>query len=359
MRSGFPVTPPCHFLRADRKKGFSLVELLVSTTIFVSIMAVLFSSLDMSQKSWKRAHAQLSQYREAQIAFETMSRRISDAVLNTYWDYDYPEGDTSQIPTSFDRQSELHFVSGPAAAEANGILGSAYPPSHAVFFLAPFGLHNKTSWRDFSVLLNGWGYYIEFGNVSSTGRPPFLGASTAPDRYRFRLMELQVPAEELTAYEDDLRTLNSAGDIYAWFQDQIDAGYGRPLAENIIALIIAPEAPEAALRRASDIAPQYFYDTRAFQHIGNGSYPEQRSKHQLPPLLRISLVGIDETSALRLQSQNGTNPPDFGLDELFLNQVTFKNDLETLETTLKNQNINYRVFSTVIRLRNARWSDTN
>lgn len=350
MRPHCPSTPACRFHRGDGQKGFSLIELLVSTTIFVSILAVLFGSLDMSQKSWMRAHAQLSQYREAQTAFETMSRRISDSVLNTHWGYDRLDS----FPDEYVRKSQLHFVSGPASAGDSPLLGSDYPPSHAIFFHAPFGLHDNQNWQDFSVLLNGWGYYIDYGSESNV--PAFLGGDS---RNRFRLIELQIPADEMTTYEDDLQRDPPQYNLYEWFQNQIDAGHSRPLAENIIALIIAPEAPEQALTNPYDIAPAYLYDTRAWQKNIGSSENQERSKHQLPPLLRITLVGIDETSALRLQKLNGSARPDFGLERLFINQQNYSSDLETLETELQRQNINYRVFSTVIRLRNARWSDTN
>ncbi|MDB2497327.1 hypothetical protein N9X25_09295 [Verrucomicrobiales bacterium] len=70
------------------------------------------------------------------------------------------------------------------------------------------------------------------------------------------------------------------------------------------------------------------------------------------------MVSIDETSAIRLQDQNGDMPPDFGLDTLFRNPREYEEELDTLEQTLVGQNIQYRVFNTLIHLRNARWSET-
>ena len=329
--------------------------------ILAIMLVALFGVLDQSQKAWLRGQSHLSQFREGRTAFEKMTRRLAEADLRPYWDYEYPGGNTSQSPDYFTRQSELHFVSGPAAATTGGIpplIDKSGVQSHSVFFHGPFGVKEADHWTDFSSLLNGWGYFVEFGD-DSRDRPPFLeGRNRIKKRFRFRLMELQVPAEVLTTYSSKLSQQNGVSNLYRWFRDAIADGYARPIAENVLALIISPQAQEDTLANIWDIAPEYAYDTRAFQRGLSGTYAVRRSKHQLPPLLRVTMVVMDETSAIQLEERLGDQQPDFGLDRLFQKAPQYEEDLASLEKTLQDQRVAYRVFHTVIRLRNARWSPT-
>ena len=328
------------------------MELLVSMVISIAITALLFNVLTASHTAWGRARDQLGQGQMARLAFETMSRRITDSVLNPYWGYEYPEGDKSKTPTRFGRQSELHFVCGPAAGGSTpALLSSSVSPSHAIFFHGPFGENGVPEWSEFNSLINGWGYYIEYGD-NSAEQPPFVVDEGLEARNRFRLMELRIPADELETYEVAATSADGS-----WYRKGIAEGHTRLLAENVLTLVITPEAPEGTLSHPSDIAPEYYFDTRAYLEGGN-SYAEKRSRHQLPPLLRFTMVSIDETSAIRLQAQYGDTPPDFGLGSLFKEPRDYEEDLDNLEQTLISQNVKYRVFSTLIHLRNARWSET-
>ena len=81
--------------------GFSLLELLTALTLFAIVLGLLFGMIQNSQKAWGHASSQLEQFEEARGAFETISRRLTDAVLNPYWGYDFPDGDTSKSPIGF------------------------------------------------------------------------------------------------------------------------------------------------------------------------------------------------------------------------------------------------------------------
>ncbi len=111
-------------------------------------------------------------------------------------------------------------------------------------------------------------------------------------------MEFLQPAEDLAIYK--LPADGSAAEYSRWFTNFLPPNVAvtqapvRVLAENIIALIVLPElSPHDADAATNPLAPQYRYDSRA----GNIT---DRTKHQLPPLLRVVMVAIDEPSAARL-----------------------------------------------------------
>ena len=88
--------------------GFSLVELLVSMTILTAIMLLFVGILDQTQKTWNYAEGQISQFREARVAFDLMTKSISQATLNTYYEQVDKNGDG--VPEDYIPKSELHFI---------------------------------------------------------------------------------------------------------------------------------------------------------------------------------------------------------------------------------------------------------
>jgi uncharacterized protein (TIGR02599 family) len=84
-------------------------------------------------------------------------------------------------------------------------------------------------------------------------------------------------------------------------------------------------------------------------------------KAQLPPVLQVTMVAIDETSALRL-NLSAKQPDPFGLKKKFQNTADYSRDLfqsadsKSLESTLIARQANYRIFNTNVIIRGARWS---
>ncbi len=76
--------------------------------------------------------------------------------------------------------------------------------------------------------------------------------------------------------------------------------------------------------------------------------------NQLPPILHVAMVAIDEPSAQRICVND--NPPDFGVQSLFRDPKKLDADLATLETTLKAKNLGYQIFQADIGIRGAKWS---
>ena len=353
-------------------RAFSLPELLVSIAILSLLMLFTFQMMEQTQRTWLVAKENTSSYKEARAAFEVMTRRLSQATLNTYWGYDDPED-----PDEYEKKSELHFV----VVNADDVLSSGPEgsrPGHGVFFQAPLGFTAESNasgrpvYSNMEMLLNSWGYFVEFSS-DENDRPSFLNRdNTIKKRLRYRLMEFRQPSENLSIYTEPLTDLSSQSALYRWFTKG-DTGINssvnrktdlgprevrtvRPVAENIIVLVVAPRMPEYDEREPDFIAPQYTYDSREFQY-GREDERVLQSYHQLPPLVQVTMVAVDETDMARWLVTNGSTEPDFVSDTLFKSQRALEQDLETLRKNLDAERIRSRVFTTTIRMRESKWTE--
>lgn len=318
----------------QRQSGFTIVELLVATAVLMLLMALLLSALNSSMTIWTRGASKIQSFQQARAAYEAMTRKISQATLNIYWDYDT---NASGNPIGYKRQSELQFLSGPAT---NLLPSAANSRTHSVFFVAPLGYSTDTNQALLQGLLNAGGYYLEF-NTNSPPSP--LTANYA--KYRFRLMEIWQSSENLGIYSSNnpSGTLPPANPWYSTNQSSM-------LAENIIALIIRPRLPEREDPTGNALVTSSFIYNSADTNRTN-------TINQLPPVVQVTMVAIDERSALR--NENGTSMPDYGVtnfSQLFTTPANFQQDLKTLEDGLVSKNITYQVFDTLVPLEGAKWS---
>jgi uncharacterized protein (TIGR02599 family) len=99
----------------------------------------------------------------------------------------------------------------------------------------------------------------------------------------------------------------------------------------------------------STIAPDYKYDSN--EPLSGAETFSQ----QVPPLVRVTMVAIDEASAVRLE--NDSQMPDIIDDQLFRNTNRYEEDVQTLINSLNEQGINHKVFSSMVMLRSAKWSE--
>ena len=355
--------------------GFTLVELLVATTVLLLIMAMLLSMTTQTGNLWRSTTTKIEEFRGARDAFEAMTRRISQATLNTYWDYDNPSA-----PTRYIRQSDLRFISGPMATIAPAPVAPRQWPTHGIFFQAPLGFSQDATTYGLENLLNTWGYFVEF-NSDAAERPPLVTTALSPLRYRFRLSELMQPTDALTIYagtsgvNSGTSGLNSTGGLNAstyigrdWFSNPLgisdsSTSPARPvhvLAENVIALIILPKLTaldEGTTYTDASLAPTYLYDsTGTGMPSGNLADKNLDPKNQMPSIVEVIMVAIGEPSAIRLAQANGTNPPNFNFSSLFTDATKMNADLNQLETTLTGLHVTYHVFSTNVAIKGAKWS---
>ena len=155
-------------------------------------------------------------------------------------------------------------------------------------------------------------------------------------------MELTEPTEDLSVHEK-----RGTKD---WYKTAVDNGEAMPVADNIIALIIRPlrsRADNPSQNR--EITTNYAYDTSA------GTSATSPTSNQLPPLIGVTLVAIDEASAIRFE--NGSAAPVWVAENLFQDTSKYQEDLKALETSLINRSVNYRVFSSEIALPGSKWSE--
>ncbi len=387
-----------------RRQGFTLVELMVSTAILTVLLVVLVTITGQTSNTWRYTNSKIEQFRDARVAFETMSRRIGQATLNTYWDYQY----SGTIPSSYIRQSDLRFVCGnmQTSTSAPALMPGTTPlrPTHGIFFQAPLGYvapanATDTTYNDLrgmENLLNTWGYYVEVNTDDKSGQRPsiFSSSSFPPLRARSRLMELMqpanVPSTTPTVYTYTLpAVVNPSTPVpYTWFTAAIDptaagvAGSGtnnyHVLAENVIALIILPKLSKQDAANLSvtnpdtALAPYYAYDSGT---VGQGTSTNTmlNSKNQLPPTVQLTMVAIDETSALRampdLNTATNLVRTLTGVGSAFTNANSYATDLlynppppasaqnqTSLEYQLISKGISYRIFTTNVSIRSAKWS---
>lgn len=380
------------------RRGFSLIEVMVSIAVLSILLVLVLQMLNQMQITWKRTRHTVAEFKDARQGFDEMTRRLSQATLNSYWGYQYRERSFSGIGNiryaqTIVPESELHFVSGPASVLFQGASSPSGGgrPGHAVFFQGPFGFcftqdkddRYRLQYEQLNGLLNAWGYFVEF-NTDEADRPVFL--QTMPNaprvRARYRLMEFRQPSEFLQLYKLGLRGKTGGGqrEYYRWFTE---GDYGvnsknnylttpsggelffrtvRPLAENIIGMILLPRFSDTGDPSADrqSLTPDYIYDTRRWQW-GAANTPQARnSRHQLPPIIDITFIAVDEASfsnyAERKQIRTAADDPKLIQDGAFMNARDFQKDLDDLERRLLKEGLDYRVFTQSIRLRESKWT---
>lgn len=317
--------------RPAGRAGFTLVELLVAMAIVMVLVVGILSVLSQVSASWQRASDKVDSFQNARLAFDLLSANLSRATLNTYIDYDDP-----QRPTRYRRVSDLAFFIGPAG---KGGVPGASGTGQAVFFQLPAGYTaNHQNFGKLRSLLNTCGYFVEFGQNSAI--PNHVRNTSNP--WRFRLMQVLEPAEENAIYD--------SFDSRNWITQIRTPAV--PIADNVIALIIRAQDPGAI---PPDLSSDYTYDSRS----GAETTPQPVTAHQLPPVLLVTMIVLDEKSARRIE--DGSSEPAVitkALSGKFTSQSEeqFKRDLRDVEDALKEARLNYRVYSTSISLKESKWS---
>jgi len=329
--------------------AFTLIEILVACTIMALLLVLLLSIVNQVTAMWANTTGSVQQFQRAREAFDIMTGRLSQATLNTFWDYRRAaNGD----PLDYVRQSELRFRSGEAAALVNGN-GATYP-SQAIFFQAPGGLSANGTVR-LPGALSTWGYFIEYGSDKDY-RPSFLNGKV-PERYRFRLVEMMEPSDDLSIYQytSGTNTLGAKNLNYTgneWYKLPFGvSSTKRVLAENVVALVVLPKLPPGDDATGARLAPKYSYDTTETK--GDADI---NPKNQLPPLIEVTIVAVDERGVARLHWESST--PNLGISTIFKDAEKSQRleDLNDLEDNLRDLGLTPRRFSVTVPLRGAKWS---
>lgn len=381
-------------------------------TVLIMILLVLLQTISSSTSLWTRTTGKVQAFQGARAAFDSLTRNLSQATLQSYGGYADRQGnpiplinpsfkpvsgtiDRNKVPSRYLRFSELHFLAGPttdifAQCGMVGLTGGAKTPGQAIFFQAPVGFSKEMPFQP--SLLNNCGYYVQFerdddSGGKGTGAIPSFANPPPSTCSRYLLMEVLQPAESNGIYESsnriDANGLPVVDYDTTWLRDlDLETRKNRHvLAENIPLLVmlpkLAPEDEKAVDARyhlgqsnpgdGSLIAPNYAYDSRswingyqgaAVKRADNEPLVENILMNRLPPMIQVLMVAIDEHSAIRLIGDASSPPANlqaalFGNGDRFTSASDYPADRKALEDDLDQLHINYRIFETEVRLPNA------
>lgn len=352
--------------------AFTLVEVMVSIVVLAVMLLIISQIITQAQRSWRTASARLSQFREARIAFDTITRNLRQATLTTYRDFYYgsdPNDRTpdslAQAPTGSVRTSNLAFRCGDAASLVGGLGSIGEPVGHAIFFEAPLGVTANPDYESLKNLLCVRGYFLVLGSDEAF-LPAGLAGQLTPST-RLRLMEFQPPAELNRIYEKDSTSHRQKilTDPDYWIDFGSGSGglnpvnYLRPISENIAALIISPRwtAGNNSVTFAgstvapTDIAPQFEYDSLKDT---DPNAQQQGTQHLLPPVIQVTMIALDSAS---VSGPNASSALDVlsGVSS-FNDAQNLDNDLRQLETRLNAAKVNYRIFESSVVIPASKYS---
>jgi uncharacterized protein (TIGR02599 family) len=341
------------------RQAFTLAELLTGMGILVVMFSFLIMATNQMVRAMGNTTGKIEQFRGARDAFERVTTRLSQATLNAYWDYKY----LNNVPTYYERRSELRFLN----TNAKDLLAGASAPqkfTQCVFFNAPLGYTETQNFYGLENLMNTWGFYVEYSQ-DTLYRPKFIGTEV-PAKWRWKLMEFSQPTETFSVYKNTSggTTTNPNAEKLGtqWIYDNnatIFQKSVRPVVENVIALVLIPRLSRSEEDLRTDrvnvdhsvLAPKYIYDTTTTLTSDATLNP----KNQLPPVVQTTMVAIDERSAGRL-SLDGTTTDLFGVQSKFGDTKNFTADLTDLEKKLVDKRVSYRIFTTNVHVRGAKWS---
>ena len=313
----------------------------------LALMAVMMLSVTSSaQKIAKQTSSRTEQFRESRRAFERINQRLSQATLNTYWDYVDSSGNprttnnaSTFTPNKYFRISELRYLqtnaSSLTAPRGGEMKGSA------VFFQAPLGKSDTSALAGLNSLLNTTGFFIEKGSDSP------LPTTVLASKKRYRLYELTEPTENLTIYKKT--SGNSAVAGIDWLVDPVtkwplaNASYSHRLADNIVALLFQAQYSIPNSNGTSTPTSSFLYSSAPISAGTSGN--QTITENNLPPNVRVTMIALDEPSARRVDE-----------GPITLTDATDDATLAQLEKDLTDNRLNYRKFQSTVSIGPAKWS---
>jgi uncharacterized protein (TIGR02599 family) len=347
------------------RNGFTLIEMLVAMTVLIILLSIIAAVTQGTALAVHRTSGKLSTYAAARSAFDTMNEKLAQATLDTYLDYYDANGKlqitgTTFVPAMYGRVSNLQFIvkqnSNPVAAF--NAVGSASSPSYGqeVYFQCPAAYSNTSAYQSTQGLLNACGYYVQYCNDTSF-RPSMVGGS----RWRYRLIQAIEPTETLQVCQ------YAIADTTTWTANIANTGPAAtpapnaiPLADNVVAMVIWPRLPTGQDPVGTNLAPSYIYDSQANSApvLTKGVGVQPATVDQLPPLLQVTMVVIDEASAARIDTKSSTPPPaiENALQGKFINANNYGSDLASVESSLSGSHVGFEVLNTSVVSRESKWS---
>lgn len=313
---------------------------MVAATVLVLLLAMLLSVTNHTTATIKTVSKTIEAFASARAGFDLVSQRLAQATLNTYWDYYDAGGNRRTIgnassfkPVNYGRASDLQFL-------VRQTTDASVPAGQEVYFQTPEAYSGNANYQSTEGLLNTCGFFVRYGSDDS-----FRPGEVSSKRWRYRLMQALEPTEKLQIY----KTAGSTAWVDAISNESVSP-YVSPVADNVIAFIVWPRLPAGEDSTGKTLAPNYTYDSKA---VAN-----PLSLNQLPPMLQITLIVIDEASASRLDTHSSSPPPLIvgALNGKFTNAGNYAADLKAVATSLSANRINYRMLTTSVVLLESKWS---
>jgi len=386
-----------HMRTLPGKQGFTLIEMLVAVTVLVILLGILFSITSTVAKTVTNTSVKVDTFAAARSAFDLMSQKLSQATLNTYWDYNNPV-----TPTTYYRQSDLQFYVRPNVQKAGY--------GQEVYFVTPSTYSTRTSLRSTDGLLNACGFYVSYG-PDTTFRP---GTLTGTSRYRYRLMQGLEPTENLAVYSNWTATptttfstgtaaaaatwvtanttawnnywtsMTTIWNTHAWITNTIGNTGSTPnvnvtpLVNNVIALIVWPRLSDTddppILNGTPDggkLTSTYTYDSQGAEATLASGGVQPITSNQLPPTVQVTMIAISESSASRLNltatqptvidnilsgaSLTPSTPAPFTISTY----TQYQADLARVSAALAANHIGFEILNTSVTMKESKWSDNS
>ena len=323
--------------------GFTILELLVAMSILSIMVVLMLGVLQSTSDAWRRNTERSKAFAASRAAFESMTRSISAATLNTYQDYydanrsNRPSGSLTFVPAVYGRRSDLHFTTGTNLVTAQ--------KGGAIFMTVPFDYENNNTNDYSSGQLNGIGYFVRFTTNS-------LAPSGVSNAHRYRLMQFLQPTEQLM-----VMNTNSTYYPNGWFANDVNANTNIfPIADNVVAFVVLPQLSDRENASGSALSSDFRYDTRMTWPTSAANQPT--NMHQLPPVVQVIMVVLDESSAKRIESGSTEPTAELGFNpaSVFTAPANLETDLKTISDALSAKRLNYRIFRSEIPIRSAKWT---
>jgi uncharacterized protein (TIGR02599 family) len=165
-------------------------------------------------------------------------------------------------------------------------------------------------------------------------------------------MQFLQPTEQLM-----VMNTNAAHFPNGWFTTDVNANTNIfPIADNVVAFAVLPQLSDRENPTGTALSTDFGYDTR--MPWSSGAQPT--NMHQLPPVVQVIMVVLDESSAKRIE--NGTTEPiaalGFNPSSVFTgtSSSNLETSLKTISDALSAKRLNYRIFRSEIPIRSAKWS---
>jgi uncharacterized protein (TIGR02599 family) len=350
--------PRAHFKSCPAvwaRYGFTILEILVASVILCVLLAMIFTATESINKTVKHASSKMDAFAAARSGFDIMTQKLSQATVNTYWDYYDANGNrrsatnnSTFVADRYARASDLQFI------VAKNTQNSDY--GQAVFFQAPENEASSANYRSVQGLLNACGFFVQYSSDDT-----FRASVVSTPKWRFRLMQCVQPTENLKIFSGT-SVFNNYGT--SWTGSIPDSSVDEttvtasatPLAENVIALIVWPRLPLASDTAGTQLTTDYQYDSQ----LNANADPQPVTADQLPPSLQVTIVAIDEASASRIET-NSSTPPSIIADALrgkFTDVTLYQSDLDKLGSALAAKKITFQILNTSVALLESKWSIT-